>query len=81
MRPSSSRRRGLRTRRREVRYGLCSSIRANDDLQLTRIIGVSGRVTDGQAQQLLSQGFDAILRKPFTVRQVVETIDSLHSPI
>lgn len=59
---------------------LCAGIRANDELQLTRIIGVSGRVTDGQAQQLLSQGFDAILRKPFTVRQVVETIDSLHSP-
>jgi len=60
---------------------LCRTLRASEELQLTRIIGISNRLTDGQAQQLLAQGFDAVLRKPFTVRQVIDAIDGIHSPI
>ena len=53
----------------------CSAIRENDDLQITKIIATSGKVTDGQAAQLLHQGFDSALRKPFSVRQVIEAIE------
>jgi excisionase family DNA binding protein len=52
------------------------SVRANPDLQLTKIIGLSGKVTDAEAKALLSQGFDGFLRKPFNVRQVIQTIES-----
>ena len=51
------------------------NIRENPDLQLTKIIAMSGRLTDGQANQLLVTGFDGFLRKPFNVRQVIEAIE------
>jgi excisionase family DNA binding protein len=50
-------------------------IRDNGDLQLTKVIAMSGKLTDGQAQQLLQRGFDGYLKKPFHVRQVIEAIE------
>lgn len=50
-------------------------VRANDDLQLTKVIAMSGKLTDGQAHHLLQQGFDGYLKKPFHVRQVIETVE------
>lgn len=48
----------------------------NDDLQVTKIIALTGKLTDGQATQLTARGFDAAIRKPFSVRQIIETIES-----
>ncbi|MEX1017911.1 MAG: response regulator [Phycisphaeraceae bacterium] len=50
-------------------------VRNTDDLQLTKVIAMSGKLTDGQGQHLLQQGFDGYLKKPFHVRQVVEAIE------
>jgi len=50
-------------------------VRDNADLQLTKVIAMSGKLTDGQAQQLLTKGFDGYLKKPFHVRQVIESIE------
>jgi excisionase family DNA binding protein len=54
-------------------------VRTEDDLQLTKIIAMSGKLTDGQLQGLRGQGFDAFLRKPFQVRQVIEAIEACTS--
>jgi excisionase family DNA binding protein len=54
-------------------------VRGEDDLQLTRIIAMSGKMTDGQLQGLRSQGFDNFLKKPFQVRQVIEAIEQCMS--
>jgi len=51
-------------------------VRENDNLQMTRIIAMSGKLTDGQAQGLKAMGFDSFLKKPFQVRQVVEAIEA-----
>ena len=51
-------------------------VRASEDLQLTRIVAMSGKLTEGQAAQLRSQGFDGFLKKPFQMRQVVEAIEA-----
>lgn len=56
-------------------HTLAEMIRQSDALAMTRIIAMSGKLTDGQAQTLRSQGFDGFLRKPFQVRQVVEAIE------
>ena len=53
-----------------------SSLRGGDDLAATKIIAMSGRLTDGQMTRLTCSGFDGVLRKPFTVRQVIDTIES-----
>lgn len=52
-------------------------IRGNDDLQLTKVIAMSGKLTDGQAQHLVQNGFDSYLKKPFHVRQVIEAIEEV----
>ncbi|MFG0294089.1 MAG: response regulator [Phycisphaerales bacterium JB065] len=50
-------------------------VRSQDDLAITRIIAMSGKLTDGQAMSLRSQGFDGFLKKPFQVRQVIQEIE------
>ncbi|MEM7578061.1 MAG: response regulator [Planctomycetota bacterium] len=54
---------------------LASLVRNSDDLQMTKVIAVSGKLTDGQAQHLLHNGFDGYLKKPFHVRQVIEAVE------
>jgi excisionase family DNA binding protein len=54
-------------------------LQSSDDMQITKIIGTSGKLTDGQAAQLKHQGFDSALRKPFTVRQVIDAIEAAHA--
>ena len=50
-------------------------VRDNAELQLTKVIALSGKLTDGQANTLTGQGFDGYLKKPFHVRQVIEAIE------
>ena len=50
-------------------------VRDNSDLQLCKVLAMSGKLTDGQAQALLTKGFDGYLKKPFHVRQVIEAIE------
>ncbi len=56
---------------------LCKHVKSNSDLQLTKIIAMSGKMTDEDAKGLVSAsgGFDGFLRKPFHVRQVIESIE------
>ena len=56
---------------------LVSLIRSNGQLQMTKILAMSGKLTDGQAQSLRGSGFDGFLKKPFQVRQVVESIENV----
>ena len=50
-------------------------VRDSDDLQATKVIAMSGKLTDGQAQHLLHHGFDGYLKKPFHVRSVIEAVE------
>src|SRR5436190_370456 len=54
-------------------------IQSNEDLQGTKVIGMSAKLTDGQVAQLTHQGFESALRKPFSVRQVIDAIEAAHS--
>ena len=54
---------------------ISSFVRGDDDLQMCKIIAMSGKLTDGQLAGMKSQGFDGFLKKPFAVRQVVEAIE------
>jgi excisionase family DNA binding protein len=51
-------------------------VRKNEHLTFTKIVAMSGKLTDGQAQGLRGQGFDGFLKKPFQLRQVVESIEA-----
>ena len=52
------------------------SVRKNEQLQFTKIVAMSGKLTDGQIQSLKLSGYDSFLKKPFQVRQVVEAIEA-----
>ncbi|MEM7622104.1 MAG: response regulator [Planctomycetota bacterium] len=52
-------------------------IRSGESGARTRLIGMSGRLTDGQAQSLRLAGFDAFLKKPFPIRQAIEMIEDI----
>lgn len=54
-------------------------IRRSEDFAMTRVIAMSGKLTDGQAMALRQQGFDFFLKKPFQVRQVIEAIEKVNS--
>ena len=61
--------------------GFMEAIRGVDDLSGMRVIAMSGSVTDGQTASLGRIGYDSSLRKPFTVRQVIESIETAASPV
>ncbi len=52
-----------------------ATLRQSDDLQLTKVIAMSGKLTEGQSQHLLTKGFDGYLKKPFHVRQVIDAVE------
>jgi excisionase family DNA binding protein len=53
-------------------------VKSNPDLQLTKVIAMSGKMTDEEVKGLIGAangGFDGFLRKPFHVRQVIEAVE------
>ena len=56
------------------------SIRANPDLETTRIIAVTPVTRDGEAEAMKQQGFDGTLVRPFDVSQAVTAIEAALAP-
>ena len=54
---------------------VAKQVKSNPDLQLTKVIAMSGKMADEEMKGLLAQGFDGVLKKPFHVRQVIESIE------
>jgi excisionase family DNA binding protein len=54
---------------------VCKAVRMNPELQFTKVIAMSGVITDQDAAVLLQQGFDGYLKKPFNINQVIEAIE------
>jgi len=55
--------------------GIPKFIRQSEQLAMTHVVAMSGKLTDGQAMGLRGMGFEGFLKKPFAVRQVVEAIE------
>lgn len=51
----------------------------NPDLQITKVVAMSSRLTEGQAQQLLNKGFAGFIKKPFSISQVIEAIEDANA--
>lgn len=50
-------------------------VKSNPDLQLTKVIAMSGKLMDEDAKSIQAQGFDGFLKKPFHVKQVIEAVE------
>lgn len=55
--------------------GVLEQIRTSPELQLTKVVIMSDRLTDAQGAEMIHKGFDAFLKKPFHVRQVLQAIE------
>lgn len=60
---------------------MAKNLRSGDEFQLTRVVAMSGKLSDAQLQAMKGNGFDAYLKKPFQVRQVIEAIENVTSPV
>ena len=56
---------------------VCQIFKADDEVSHTKIIGISGKITPPEENQILSQGFDAYLRKPFDLEELTTAIDNV----
>ena len=54
---------------------VAKQVKSNPDLQLTKVIAMSGKMSDEEFKGLTAGGFDGVLKKPFHVRQVIEAIE------
>ena len=59
---------------------VCKAVRG-DEAHLTKVIATSSKIAEGQTTQFVQQGFDGALRKPFTVRQVIDAIEAAHAVV
>lgn len=57
-------------------------VKTNPDLQLTKVIAMSGKMTDDEVKGLMASGhFDGFIKKPFHVRQVIQGIEEATSVV
>ena len=54
---------------------VCKAVRNNPELQVSRVIAMSGQLSDGDGAALVQQGFDGFLKKPFTMQGVIQAIE------
>ena len=55
---------------------VAKQVKSNPDLQLTKVVAMSGKMTEEESKGLVNGGFfDGFLKKPFHVRQVIESIE------
>jgi excisionase family DNA binding protein len=54
---------------------VAKQVKSNPDLQLTKVIAMSGKLMDEDAKGIQAQGFDGFLKKPFHVKQVIEAVE------
>jgi excisionase family DNA binding protein len=57
---------------------VAAAVKKNPDMQLTKVLAMSGRMSDDEGATLVKTGvFDGFLKKPFHVRQVIQSIESV----
>ncbi len=57
-------------------------VKGNSDLQLTKVIAMSGKMSEEELKSLSNTGtFDGYLKKPFNVRHVIQTIEDATSVV
>jgi DNA-binding response OmpR family regulator len=54
---------------------VCKAIRMNSDLQMTKVLAMSGQLTDDEGKALMTQGFEGFIKKPFTIQQVIHAVE------
>jgi len=56
---------------------VCSRIKERPETRNTRVLAISGFIEDEEARQLFTYGFDAYLKKPFAISQLLEQVSRL----
>ncbi len=56
---------------------ICNIVRENPELQGTRIVAITPKLSDGETHSLMQQGFDAYLNRPFDINSMTECIEGM----
>ncbi len=54
---------------------VCKTVRASGELQMTKVLAMSGHLTEEEGAVLMREGFDGFLKKPFTMQSVIQAIE------
>jgi excisionase family DNA binding protein len=54
---------------------ICRHIRANDDLQTTRLVALANQLSEPEAAALLQKGFDAYVSDPADSNEIIKAIE------
>ncbi len=55
---------------------ICQNIKSHSELSGIAVIAAVGELTDAQANRMLAGGFDNCLIKPYSLRQLVEAVET-----
>jgi excisionase family DNA binding protein len=61
--------------------GICKSIRADEDLQTTKIIALANHLSDSESAALLQKGFDGYISDPSDAAEAISKIEEAISII
>jgi excisionase family DNA binding protein len=56
---------------------VCAKVKSRPETQHTRVLAISGVITDAEFAQLRNQGFDDYLKKPFHIEDLVARVQQL----
>jgi excisionase family DNA binding protein len=54
---------------------ICRHIRANDDLQATKLVALANQLSESEATALLQKGFDAYVSDPADSNEIIKAIE------
>jgi len=55
--------------------GICKSIRANENLEATKVIALANRLSESESTALLQRGFDSCISNPADAIEVIDKIE------
>ena len=56
---------------------ICETVKNDPELRDTKLVAISGKMSDQKGRDLIKQGFDAYLKKPFDIETFHNTIKKL----
>ncbi len=56
---------------------VCERVKGRAETRNTRILGISGFISDEEVRELSEFGFDDFLKKPFQIEELAERVGSL----
>lgn len=58
---------------------ICLNVKQHPELSTTKVVAATDDLDEGKRQRLIGMGFDDCLAKPYSLRQLIETVEDVTS--